>query len=136
MNAKGLFVVCIILMTGMFLRAADDHQGDSGKKAKSISLETFDKLRQSEDHVVVDVRTEKEFKAGHIPGAINLDVNATDFDAKLAKLNKSKTYMVHCMVGHRSAKAGGKFLAAGFTNVLDFTPGLKAWEQAGKPVEK
>ena len=136
MNAKGILILSLALFGVPFLPAADDHHAASGQKARTVDVEQFEKLRQSKDHTVLDVRTEKEFKAGHIPGAMNLDVNAPDFAEKAAKLDKNKTYLVHCMVGHRSATASGKLLAAGVTNVLDFTPGLKAWEKAGKPIEK
>jgi rhodanese-related sulfurtransferase len=136
MNAKGILVLSLALSAGLLLPAADGHHPASAHKARTIDVEQFDKLRQSKNHTVLDVRTEKEFKAGHIPGAMNLDVNAPDFAGKAAKLDKDRTYLVHCMVGHRSATASGKLLAAGFTNVLDFTSGLKAWEKAGKPIEK
>jgi rhodanese-related sulfurtransferase len=135
MNAKGILILSVALVTALFLPAADEHHA-APNKVPAVDVEQFDKLRQSKNHTVLDVRTEKEFKAGHIPGAINLDVNAPDFSEKAAKLDKGQTYLVHCMVGHRSATACGKLRAAGFTNVLDFTPGLKAWEKAGKPVEK
>ena len=39
----------------------------------------FDKLRQQTNTVVLDVRTPKEFAAGHIPGATNIDWNGADF---------------------------------------------------------
>ena len=104
--------------------------------AKRVEVEEFDKLRQNKANVVLDVRTEKEFKAGHIPGATNIDVLAPDFAAKTAKLDKSKTYLVHCAAGGRSARAGAKLTEAGFTNLFDLAPGFKGWEKAGKPVEK
>lgn len=117
--------------------AADEKAASEKKTAvKRVDVEEFDKLRTDKKSVVLDVRTESEFKAGHIPGALNVDVNARDFDEKVAKLDKSKTYLVHCMVGHRSAKACDKLVAAGVTNVLDFGVGMKAWEKAGKPIEK
>ena len=105
-------------------------------KVKQVDVEQVDKLRAQKTNVVLDVRSEKEFKAGHIPGAVNLDVADPDFDAKAAKLDRSKTYITHCVIGHRSAKACDKLTAAGFTNILDFSSGLRAWEKAGKPVEK
>ena len=85
---------------------------------------------------MLDVRTEKEFKAGHIPGAVNLDFNAPDFAKQAAALDKSKTYLVHCAGGVRSAKACNVMDKIGFTNVVNLEPGFKAWEKAGKPVQK
>ena len=105
-------------------------------KFKNIGVDQFDKLRQQTNAVVLDVRTPKEFTAGHIPGAVNIDWNAADFASKAGTLDKSKTYLVHCAVGGRSAKASDKMTALQFTNVYNLEGGMKAWENAGKPVEK
>ena len=105
-------------------------------KFKNIGVDQFDKLRQQTNAVVLDVRTPKEFAAGHIPGAVNIDWNAADFGKKAAALDKSKTYLVHCAVGGRSAKASDKMTAIQFTNVYNLEGGMKAWEKAGKAVEK
>ena len=105
-------------------------------KFKNVGVDQFDKLRQQTNAVVLDVRTPKEFTAGHIPGAVNIDWNASDFASKAAALDKSKTYLVHCAVGGRSAKASDKMTALQFTDVYNLEGGMKAWENAGKPVEK
>ena len=105
-------------------------------KFKNIGVDQFDKLRQQTNAVVLDVRTPKEFAAGHLAGAVNIDWNADDFGKKVAALDKSKTYLVHCAVGGRSAKASDKMTAIQFTNVYNLEGGMKAWEKAGKPVEK
>jgi rhodanese-related sulfurtransferase len=105
-------------------------------KFKNIGVEQFDKLRQQTNIVVLDVRTPKEFAAGHIPGATNIDWNGADFAKRAAALDKSKTYLVHCAVGGRSAKASDKMAALQFTNVYNLEGGMKAWEKAGKPVAK
>ena len=105
-------------------------------KFKNAGVDQFDKLRQQTNTVVLDVRTPKEFAAGHIPGAVNIDWNADDFGKKVAALDKSKTYLVHCAVGGRSAKASDKMTALQFTDVYNLEGGMKAWEKAGKPVAK
>jgi phage shock protein E len=105
-------------------------------KFKNVGADEFDKLRRQTNTVVLDVRTPKEFAAGHISGATNIDWNASDFAKKAAALDKSKTYLVHCAAGGRSAKASDKMTALQFTNVYNLEGGMKAWEKAGKPVEK
>ncbi len=99
-------------------------------------MDEFEKLAAKPDHVVLDVRTADEFKAGHIAGALNLDVNAADFAAKAAQLDKSRTYLVHCAAGRRSATACTKLAAMGFPVLYDLEPGFRAWEKAGKKVVK
>jgi rhodanese-related sulfurtransferase len=65
-----------------------------------------------------------------------LDFRAPDFAEKVAKLDKSKTYLVHCAAGGRSARACTKMEGLGFKNVVNLEGGLGAWKDAGKPVQK
>jgi rhodanese-related sulfurtransferase len=52
-------------------------------------------------------------------------------------LDKDKTYLVHCARGGRSAKAVERIrTAARLEKLFDFSGGMTAWQQAGKPVEK
>jgi rhodanese-related sulfurtransferase len=117
---------------------AADGKSAAEKKAvvKRVDVAEFDKLRADKKTVILDVRTEKEFKEGHIPGAVNIDVRAADFDQKMAGLDKTKTYLVHCGSGVRSGMACKKLEGAGFKELYDLAPGFKGWEKAGKPVEK
>lgn len=132
-------VALALTLATLPLSAADAPHGDKPplpKTVKNVGPEEFDKLRAQTNTVVLDVRTEKEFKAGHIPGAVNLDFNAPDFAKQAAALDKSKTYLVHCAGGVRSAKACNVMDKIAFTNVVNLEPGFKAWEKAGKPVQK
>ena len=103
---------------------------------KNIGVEEFDKLRADKGAVVLDVRTPKEFAAGHMAGATNIDWNAADFAGKVAALDKSKVYLVHCAAGGRSAKAAAKMNTMDFSKVYNLEGGFNAWQKAGKPVER
>ncbi|MBI5802540.1 MAG: ThuA domain-containing protein [Verrucomicrobia bacterium] len=103
---------------------------------RRVGVADFEQLWLGKKHAVLDVRTEDEFKAGHIPGAVNLDVLDADFEKQLAALDKSKTYLVHCASGRRSANAAGQMKTLGFKSVVDLAPGFNGWKAAGKPVEK
>ena len=103
---------------------------------RKVDVDEFEKLWQDKKNVVLDVRTKKEFDAGHIPGARNLDVNAPDFEQKISALDKTTVYLVHCAAGVRSARACDKMHEHGFTHLVDMAPGFRAWEKAGKKVEK
>lgn len=105
-------------------------------KPRQIQTEEFDQLRSKTNHVVLDVRSAEEFKAGHVKGAVNLNVQDPEFLKKAAELDRRKTYLVHCARGRRSAMASEQLTKAGFTNLLDFTGGFEAWKKAGKPVAK
>src|SRR5687768_2463036 len=106
------------------------------KAFKNVEVAEFEKLRADKKNVVLDVRTQKEFAAGHIPGAVHIDVNAADFPEKVAKLEKGKTYLVHCGAGVRSAKACDKMSQLAFPKLYNLEDGFKAWEKAGNKPEK
>ena len=135
MNLKFLLVPFLSLGLLLSARGADEKASPPADQSKHITVEQFVQRRAQPNHVVLDVRTEQEFQAGHIPGAVNLNVNAPDFRARATQLDRSKTYLVHCVVGHRSALACSNLVTLGLTNFLDFHPGLKAWKEAGQPVE-
>lgn len=107
------------------------------KKAavKNVNVEEFDRLRQQKDTVVLDVRTADEYADGHLKDSVLIDLRSADFAERIGKLDKSKTYLVHCAAGGRSARACSKMDALGFKTV-NLEGGLGAWKDAGKPVEK
>jgi rhodanese-related sulfurtransferase len=76
------------------------------------------------DVVIVDVRTPEEFAAGHLPNAVNINVEAKDFDTQIASLDKAVTYGVYCRSGNRSGVASEKMANAGFTSIINSTAGL------------
>lgn len=117
-----------------FLHADDKLVNKS--TVEKIDVEKFDQKRQERDAVVLDVRTPKEFAEGHVPGAMNVDLNDPKFSQKVGDLDKSKTYLVHCASGVRSERAARKMAGMGFTNLFDFHGGFHAWKNAHKPIEK
>jgi rhodanese-related sulfurtransferase/thioredoxin-related protein len=103
---------------------------------KNLEVDEFTKMAADPNNVILDVRTPKEFQAGHLPKAVNIDVNAADFDDRIKALDKDKTYLVHCAAGIRSAKACEKLGRLEFSHLYNLPGGFKEWASAGKPVEK
>ena len=103
---------------------------------KNLSIDEFAQMAADKRNVILDVRTAKEFSAGHIPGAVNLDVNAADFEEKTAALDKQRTYLVHCATGVRSVRACEKLNHLDFPSLYNLPGGFKAWVKAGQPVER
>lgn len=132
MKPKLLLVLLALLTFDLAPLAADS----PGSAVKRVNVEEYDKLRANTNHVILDVRSTAEFEKGHIPGAVNLDINSSQFATKAATLDKTKTYLVNCAVGMRSARACKKLESMGFTNLFDLAPGFDGWKKAGKPVQK
>jgi rhodanese-related sulfurtransferase len=112
------------------------NEAPSAKRFRNVDVAEWEKLRKDPNVVVLDVRTAEEFAEGHMPGAINLDIRGGKFAETLAGLDKSKTYLVHCAVGGRSAKACGQMDGLKFGKVVNLAGGITAWEKAGnQPVK-
>jgi rhodanese-related sulfurtransferase len=86
--------------------------------------------------VVLDERSSEEFAKGHIPGAINADINSPEFTTKAAQFDKKQPILVSCHVGSRGAIAGAELARLGFKAVLNIEGGVAAWEKAGHHTEK
>lgn len=103
---------------------------------KEIKAAEFEKLRAKKKTVVLDVRSPEEFAKGHIPGALNADINSPDFTAKAAQFDKKQPILVSCHVGSRGAIAGAALARLGFKSVFNIEGGVDAWEKAGNQPAK
>jgi rhodanese-related sulfurtransferase len=95
-----------------------------------------EKWIQDKKVVILDLRTPGEFKSGHLAGAKNIDFTEVDFEKDLAKLDKGKTYLIHCASGNRSTRSLATFKKLQFRSVVHLDGGITAWEKAGLPVQK
>lgn len=87
----------------------------------------------SGEHILIDVRTPGEFSEAHIDGATMIDINGADFEAGIAALDKSKSYVVICRSGGRSARASQYMIDHGFQKVTNVEGGMNAWLASGLP---
>lgn len=86
--------------------------------------------------VIVDVRTPEEFAAGHLSGAVNVNILAPDFETRLGALRWGKTYLVYCRTGNRSAKALQVMDRLGFQSVYHMFEGIVGWQKKAFPLVK
>ncbi len=109
--------------------------GCGTSKYTTYSPDDFQDAISGQDLQLVDVRTAEEFAEGHIPGAVNIDVYASDFiDRCKASLDLSRPVAVYCRSGKRSASAALQLKKAGFKAVLNLDGGIMGWTSSGKPV--
>ncbi len=86
-------------------------------------------LREKPEVIIVDVRTPKEFLAGHLKNAINIDIKNSNFESELSKLDREKVYLVHCRSGARSRNSLETWSKLGFKMVFHMKDGYLAWEK-------
>ncbi len=83
---------------------------------------------------VLDVRTDREWKNGHVPGAHHIIV--PKLAERVAELDPAKATAVYCASGYRASLATSILKNAGFKNVSNVPGSWHAWKEAGFPVEK
>ncbi len=88
----------------------------------------------NDDALVLDVREDNEYAAGHIPQARHIPLG--QLGGRLQELDKfkSRPILVTCRSGQRSARACGMLKKAGFETVYNQAGGILAWERANLPV--
>jgi thioredoxin 1 len=129
-------IILSITLVLSFLVAACQQSANNGKSVnEKVSIEQFEKLMAEKSNaIILDVRTPEEFAAGHVKGAVNLNIHDAAFKSGLAKLDKSKPVFVYCKSGSRSADATAQMKDMGFGEVYNFGGGMLAWSNAEKPV--
>lgn len=103
----------------------------SPKSGATLDPSQFAAALKAADTVILDVRTAAEFAEGHIPGAINLDVESPDFADAVRELDPSVPYAVYGRSGTRSQVALELMTAGGLTAAYHLGGGIGAWERAG-----
>lgn len=99
----------------------------SNKEFSSVDAARFAKVIENKQVLIVDARTPEEFNSGHIPGAVNIDVQANNFAAKIAELDKSRPIAVYCRSGRRSKVAADHMVRHGL-NVTELDGGILSWK--------
>lgn len=110
-----------LIVTMMFFGGCSNGPGNTDPGYEKISAEDAkNRMEGDKAVIVVDVRTESEYKEGHIEGAI-LIPNETIVETPLEELpDFDSEILVYCRSGNRSQQAAEKLVKMGYTNVSDF----------------
>ncbi len=124
-------------------KTLQDYYDDALKTVSEISPDEAEALRASGEYLVLDVREEDEYSAGHIPAAINVPRGFLEVKADLVHHKKDprlqdRNQKVICMCGggFRSALACKVLQEMGFEEALSIRGGWHDWTESGLPVEK
>ena len=104
-------------------------------KPSISNAELAAELKKGAAPVILDVRTPEEYRAGHIPGSLNVPLD--QLAARLPELGlaKSDEVVVHCERGGRAAQAEALLAKDGYEHVVDLEGHMKGWRESGLPVE-
>ncbi|BCK85903.1 phage shock protein (plasmid) [Pusillibacter faecalis] len=94
---------------------------------QQITQEEAKEMMDTQEVVILDVREQDEFDAGHIPGAVLLPVGTITEDTAAAVIDDLDTVvLVYCRSGNRSKTASQALADLGYTNVYEFG-GINSW---------
>ena len=131
-----MLVICIILMLLMLVgcgaeeqpkeqeTAAEDEQNEGYHQISQE--EAMDMMEAADGHIVVDVRRQDEYDAGHIPGAILIPNESIGTEQPEELPDQNQIILIYCRSGNRSKQAAEKLAAMGYANIYEFG-GINTW---------
>ncbi|MCS7022315.1 MAG: rhodanese-like domain-containing protein [Gemmataceae bacterium] len=109
---------------------------EAKSRIRECSVEEIrQRIDAGERLVLIDVREESEYAAGHAVGAIHLSKGVIERDIESKFPDPHTPLVLYCGGGYRSALAADNLQKMGYTNVVSLAGGWRAWVQAGLPVE-
>lgn len=109
---------------------------DAKTRIREITVaEVKQKLDAGEQFAFIDVREDNEWDRDHAAGAEHLGRGIIERDIEKTVPDKSSEVVLYCGGGFRSALAADNLHRMGYTNVLSMAGGIKAWRDAGYPME-
>lgn len=133
---RDLAMIGLDRVTGWFGRDALDAWVAAGRSLESTEQIDSDALAQriaASDVVVIDVRRQDEWDAGHIPGALHIPLGR--LTARVHEIPRDRVVVVHCHSGGRSPIAASLLRAHGIEHVVNHPGGILEWRARQHPVE-
>ena len=123
---KSLLPMLLLLSFALTGCAASATLPETNTYRQITMQEAVEMMEKEENYIILDVRTQEEFAAGHIPGAIVIP-NETIGTEEIPQLpDKDQLIMVYCRSGNRSKQASDKLVKLGYTNIVEFG-GINSW---------
>src|SRR5215467_14170263 len=106
-------------------------------RIRQTDMDGYKKMLTADDKpLLIDVREDSEWIAGHAAGAIHLGKGIIERDIETKVPDKDTKMVLYCGGGYRSALAADALRQMGYTDVISLDGGWRAWQSAGMPVEK
>jgi len=121
----GFTAVLLFLTLGVFAQE---------KNPFTLPIDSFySKVKEQTKPQIIDARSAEEFTINHINGAVNVNLETTDYANSLTHFDKSKPVFIYSIRTGRSGQLAKELLKNGFSVVHDLDGGIGAWIGAGKP---
>ena len=110
---------------------------DSKSRVQQIDIAGYLKMRkEGTPHLLIDIREESEFAAGHVAGAMYIGKGVIERDIERKVPDANTTLVLYCGGGFRSALSADTLQQMGYKNVISLDGGWRALQSSGLPLEK
>ena len=110
---------------------------EAKSRVKETDIAGYQKMQaDGSKPVLIDVREDSEWTAGHAKGAIHLGKGVIERDIETAVPDKGSKLVLYCGGGFRSALAADALQQMGYTDAISLDGGWRAYQQSGLPIEK
>jgi rhodanese-related sulfurtransferase len=114
-----------------FLKLVDEAK----TRVKQVDIDQYQKMPR-DGHILIDVREDNEWAAGHAAGAMHLGKGIIERDIEQRVPDVNAPIVLYCGGGFRSALAADNLGRMGYTNVLSMDGGIRDWREKGYPLTK
>jgi len=145
MKRKNLILIIALIISTAFAfntslalakdMTAKDLVDEAQKKIVSISVSDAKAMLDKGGVTFLDCREPKEYKSGHIPGAINIPRGLLEFKIGEKLPDKNAPIVIYCKSGGRASLGCCNLVRMGYKNIKNMDGGWKSWTKAGYPVE-
>jgi rhodanese-related sulfurtransferase len=109
---------------------------DAKTRVREIGIDEYRKMAASKQpHILVDVREDHEWTAGHATGAVHLSRGTIERDIEQQIPAKQTTLVLYCGGGFRSALVADSLKKMGYDNAISLDGGWRAYQSSGLPIE-
>lgn len=134
---KILFTTLLSLIASLFLSSAFIQAAELDKIGDTITgRQLLNLIESGQPPLILDVRTAREYKRGHVPGAINIHFRS-DFGQYPVLMDKpEQPVVVYCAYGPRAMWAEKKLKEAGMTRLISLKRHFAGWSRDKLPIER
>ena len=118
--------IIVILLSALLLCGCKTAQTSTNTYRQISTQKAISLMEKETDYIILDVRTEAEYEAAHIPGAICVPNETIGTEAIPELPDKTQLILVYCRSGNRSKQAAQKLADQGYTNIVEFG-GINSW---------
>ena len=134
MTARSKTLFCGLSILMIFLAGCNEDfssQKDSCDLSAVVAHKMIQDNINNPDFVIIDVRSEDDFKREHLKNAVNIRYTDSDYNEVMQQNGKEKMYLFYCLSGVSSRIAMQKLMPFGFHKIYNLEGGIMDWKDAG-----